>query len=302
LGMDRSWFPPCEESTRIVGAVNRLAATQTGLAEGTPVIAGGADQPMQAIGNGITEPGVVSCTIGTGGQVFTPCDRPILNPLRNTHIFCNVIPNGWYAMAATLSAGLSLSWFREKVVRDPNYDQITAEAASVQAGSDGLLFLPYLAGERTPHLNSSARAIFFGLTLSHTRAHMARSIMEGVAFSLRDGLRVLLDLGVEANRIVASGGGARRQLWLRILADILGREMHTTRSVEHAAFGAAIAAGVGVGLYPDLPAACSVLVQPNDTVVEPDPVASQLYDEMFARYRSIYECTKGLVGVDGRST
>ncbi len=298
LGMQRAWFPRCTESTQIIGAVSRQAGAETGLAEGTPVIAGsgptyaGRRERHYSAGRRLLHHRTV-------GQVLTFCDRPLSNPLRNTHVFCNVIPHAWYAMAATLSAGLSLSWFREKIVRQPDYDQITAEAEAAPAGSDGLLFLPYLAGERTPHLNPSARAVFFGLTLAHTPAHMTRAVMEGVVFSLRDGLEVLLGLGGarrpdhRLGRRIPPGG------LVQILADILGREIRTTRPWSRPR---------SAPLLPRL-SASEAPGHPLDGLRRPGSggrhdgrarsVGLRLYTEMYGRYRSIYERTKGLLGADG---
>lgn len=288
LSLDESHFPGLSESLDVVGGVTAAAAEETGLAAGTPVIAGGSDQPMQAIGNGLTASGSVSLTTGTGGQLFSVVERPVFNPDLNTHTFCNVLPGTWYVMAATLSAGLSLSWFSENIAREASFDTLSAEADTIPPGSEGAFFLPYLAGERTPHLDPLARAMFFGLTLKHTRAHMTRAIMEGVAYSYRDCLDVLENLGIPAHRIIASGGGARSTLWLQIQTDVLGREIHTTEVKEQASFGAALAAGVGVGVWSDIPAACAVLLPSEERVIHPDPARSRFYEKCYPIYRDLY--------------
>jgi xylulokinase len=288
LGLDESHFPGLSESLDVVGGVTAAAAEQTGLAAGTPVIAGGSDQPMQAIGNGLTAPGSLSLTTGTGGQLFSVVEHPVFNPDLNTHTFCNVLPGTWYVMAATLSAGLSLSWFSENIAHKESFDTLSAEAAKIPPGSEGAFFLPYLAGERTPHLDPDARAMFFGLTLKHTRAHMTRSIMEGVAYSFRDCLHVLENLGIRAHRIIASGGGARSAPWLQIQADILAREIHTTGVREQASFGAALAAGVGVGLFRDIPTACAQLLPNEERAIHPDPARSNFYEKCYPIYRDLY--------------
>lgn len=299
LGLDPGIFPECRHPTDVVGAVSAEAAGETGLARGTPVIAGGSDQPMQAVGNGLTRSGVASSTIGTGGQIYAPCDAPVANPRMNTHTFCNVIPGMWYVMAATLSAGLSLSWFREKVLRDSDYATLAGEAGAVPAGSEGLLFLPYLGGERSPHMNPEARGMFLGLSLRHTRGHLTRAIMEGVVFSLRECLEQLGELGGAVERVIASGGGARSPLWLQLQADIFGRSIHTTDGIEHACRGAAIAAGVGIGLYPGFHEACSNLIHEREGGVEPVARHAAVYEEAYDRYRRAYQNTRELMGAAG---
>ena len=295
LGLDGSYFPELSDPLNVVGGVTAAAAMETGLASGTPVIAGGSDQPMQALGNGIISPGTVSVTTGTGGQLFSVVDQPVLNPALNTHTFCNVLPGTWYVEAATLSAGLSLSWFETSVAHVQGFETLTAEAAAVPPGSEGLFFLPYLAGERTPHFDPEARALFYGLTLRHNRAHMTRAIMEGVAFSYRDCLSIMENLGICANYIIASGGGARSPLWLQIQSDILGREIRTTWVTEQASFGAALAAGVGVGMFTDISEACARLLHGEGQVVHPDPERSKVYDKCYPIYRDLYRsvCSYG---------
>lgn len=288
LGLDASYFPELSEPLTIVGGLTFQAAVETGLISGTPVIAGGSDQPMQAIGNGLITPGTVSVTTGTGGQLFTVVERPMYNPALNTHTFCNVLPGTWYVMAATLSAGLSLSWFTSSIAHVQEFDTLTAEAATVVPGSEGLFFLPYLAGERAPHFDSEARALFYGLTLRHSRAHMTRAIMEGVAYSFRDCLSIMENLGIRTDRIIASGGGARSPLWMQIQSDILDREIRTTGVTEQASFGAALSAGVGVGMYSDIAAACTRLLHSEETVIHPNPKHSKVYDKCYPIYRELY--------------
>jgi xylulokinase len=293
LGVPISIFPSCALPTEQVGVVSAAAAGDTGLAEGTPVMSGGSDQPMQAIGSGLTEPGVLSITTGTGGQLFSLCERPLLNPLLNTHTFCHVIPGCWYVMAATLSAGMSLSWFARAVAREEDLAALTAEAAAVPPGSEGAIFLPYLAGERTPHLDPEASGLFYGLTLKHTRAHMTRAILEGVAYSYRDCLETLLSFGVPVHRIVGAGGGARNPLWLQIQADVLGRPIAATTAPEQASLGAAITAGIGAGMYADYRQACAALIRQENRVVEPDPSHAEVYQARYGRYRELYARIRG---------
>ena len=287
--IDTAIFPTCKKPTEIIGSVHKQGAVETGLAEGTPVIAGGSDQPMQAIGNGITTPGIISSTIGTGGQLYSLSYKPIYNPEMNTHTFCGVIPGAWYVMAATLSAGLSLSWLRTNILGDCSYAIIDKEALDVPAGSEGLIFLPYLAGERTPHLNPNARGLFYGLTLKHSRSHFSRAVMEGVVFSLKDCLMVLNKLGIHISKIVASGGGSHSDLWLQIQADIFGMEIYTATRDEQAGYGAAIAAGVGVGIYSDIENACKAIIPSSKLAKEPNKDAVPIYQESYALYRNLYQ-------------
>lgn len=290
LGLNLAHFPELSEPLAVIGGVSASASDVTGLVAGTPVIAGGSDQPMQAIGNGLISPGTVSVTTGTGGQLFTIVDRPLFNPALNT--FCSVLPQTWYVMAATLSAGLSLSWFMSSVAHIHGYEMLNQEAASVPAGSEGLFFLPYLAGERAPHFDAEARALFYGLTLRHSRAHVARAIMEGVAYSYRDCLAVMENIGIDTGRIVASGGATRSPLWMQIQADILGREIHITGVAEQASFGAALAAGVGVGMFADLSAACARLLPADEQLVTPDPVRSKIYEKCHPVYQDLYQSVR----------
>ena len=296
LSLDESHFPALSLPLDVVGGVTSAAAEETGLAAGTPVIAGGSDQPMQAIGNGLTAPGSLSLTTGTGGQLFSVVERPVFNPDLNTHTFCNVLPGTWYLMAATLSAGLSLSWFSENVALGESFDTLSAEAAEIPPGSEGAFFLPYLAGERTPHLDPDARAMFFGLTLKHTRGHMTRAIMEGVSYSYRDCLDVLENLGIRSQKIIASGGGARSPLWLQIQADVLAREIHATGVTEQASLGAALAAGVGVGVFKDIPTACAEVLPREERVIHPDPARSRFYEKCYPIYRDLYQSVRSFGG------
>ena len=264
-------------------------AEAAGLRPGTPVIYGGSDQAMQAFGNGVVSPGVVSSTIGTGGQLFAPTDRPVVDaPRLRMHSFCHILPDLWHVETAMLSAGLSLRWLRDQVLGVASYDEIVDEAQGVQPGADGLLFQPYLAGERTPHMDPRARGSFVGLTRRHTRAHFARAVMEGVVFGMRQGLDVMLSLGVPVDRIVASGGATRHPLWLQLQADIYDRPIHRTASGEAAAMGAALLAGVGVGLFADAQTAIHSAVRWHEGVILPDPGRANLYQRYYQLYCNLY--------------
>jgi len=247
---------------------------------------------------GIVAPGAVSATIGTSGVVFAATDRPALDPHGRLHTFCHAIPGRWHVMGVTQAAGLSLRWFRDQFgtttadEREP-YSQLTEEAAKVPPGSDGLLFTPYLMGERTPHLDGMARAAFVGLTASHTRSHMVRAILEGVAFSLRDTFTIFGEMKVPVNRIRLGGGGARSTLWRQIQADVYGHDVEIVEAEEGAAYGAAILAGVGVKLWNSVDEACGAVVR----VAQHIPAEKEAIDQMnrsYASYRRVYPATKSI--------
>jgi xylulokinase len=287
-------FPECMQPTDLVGEVTVEAAKITGLSPGTPVVAGGSDQPMQAIGNGITVPGPVSLTIGTGGQFFSVCNTPIRNPNMNTHTFCNAVENTWYVLAATLNAGLALRWYRDKISCGADYDEISIEAARIVPGSEGLIFIPHLIGERTPHLNPCAKGMLYGLTLRHSRAHIARAVFEGVVFALRECLETLSELNIDADTILSSGGGAKNNFWLQIQADILERDIHHTESQEQACLGAAIVAGAGVGAFASIADGCRSAVRECPEVVRPVGVNVDVLRTQYKVFKQLYSRNKDL--------
>src|SRR6266851_6623972 len=230
--MDESLLPTLYESPEICGQISAAGAASTGLQSGTPVVAGAGDQAAGSVGLGVVSPGAVSATIGTSGVVFAATDRPALDPGGRLHTFCHAVPGRWMVMGVTQAAGLSLRWFRDQfgIGADnqvESYEQLTAEAAKAPPGSDGLLWAPYLMGERTPHLDPTARGMLLGLTASHTRAHVIRAILEGVAFSLRDTFTIFQEIGVPVETIRLGGGGAQSELWRQIQADIYGRQVQT---------------------------------------------------------------------------
>jgi len=243
--MDEALLPKLYESPEVCGQVSAVGAAATGLKAGTPVVAGAGDQAAGATGMGIVTPGAVSATIGTSGVVFAATDRPALDAKGRLHTFCHAVPGRWHVMGVTQAAGLSLRWFRDRFGagaedgRDP-YERLTAEAAKVPVGSDGLLWAPYLMGERTPHLDPNARGALIGLTASHTRGHVVRAILEGVAFSLRDSFTLFSEMNVPVSRIRLGGGGARSPLWRQVQADVYGHEVEIVEAEEGAAYGAAI--------------------------------------------------------------
>jgi xylulokinase len=296
LGVRSELLPTIRDSTSVVGCVTDAAAAVTGLAAGTPVAVGAADQAMGALGSGLLEPGTVSCAIGTGGQVITTVGEPIFDYRRGLQLMCHISSDAWLLMGATLAAGLSLRWFGEVFgAAGPSqngddeqpYEALSSEAALVAPGSDGLLFLPYLAGERTPHMDPHARGCFIGFDFSHKRGHFVRSIMEGVAFSLKDTLVAFEQLGIEMTSIVASGGGAKSALWRTIQADVYGRDLTITGHDEHSALGAALVAGVASEVFADLRQA-SHRVDRGWTTVTANPDNVQIYETRHAVYRLLY--------------
>ena len=293
--LDENLLPALYESTDVCGNVSAGGAAATGLAAGTPLVAGAGDQAAGATGMGIVDPGAVSATIGTSGVVFAATNRPALDPRGRLHTFCHAIPGMWHVMGVTQSAGLSLRWFREQFGAkegpgDP-YDRLGQEAAAVPPGSDGLLWTPYLMGERTPHLDPSARAALVGITASHTRAHVVRAIMEGVAFSLNDTFTIFDEMRVPVTNIRLGGGGARSQTWRQIQADVYGRDVELIEADEGAAFGAAILAGVGAKAWPTVSAATKSVVRVAHKIA-PDPASMQTMKTMYAAYRRVYPATK----------
>lgn len=290
-GLPLDLFPPVLQSAALAGTLLPAAAEALGLPAGIPVIAGCADQPAQAIGNGLIAPGAASVTVGTGGQVFVPLQPPGALPTdERLHVFNHAVPNLWYVLGASLSAGLSLRWLRDLVgLKDaPDaYERLSAEAAAVAPGAEGLLFLPYLAGERTPHMDPLARGVFVGLSLRHTRAHLARAVMEGVCFALRQALEISLMLSGPVDVIIASGGGMESALWRQMMADVTGLPLQKSLMAEQACIGAALLAGVGAGVYDSLASACAQTVQ-RGALTEPDAARHAFYDQHYARFLALY--------------
>ncbi|HEY3038819.1 MAG TPA: xylulokinase [Pyrinomonadaceae bacterium] len=308
LEIDKRCLPALFESSEITGRVSAEGAAVTGLHEGTPVVAGAGDQAAGAVGMGIVQPGAVSATIGTSGVVFAATARPALDTGGRVHTFCHAIPERWHVMGVTQAAGLSLRWFRDRFgvggdrattsYEDDPYDLLCSEAASAPAGSDGVLWAPYLMGERTPHLDPEARAALVGLAASHTRAHALRAILEGVAFSLRDTLTIFGEMKVPVNTIRLGGGGARSSLWRQIQADIYGRDVEILAAEEGAAYGAALLAGVGAGTWSSVDEACARTVRVAARV-EPDAPASALLNRRYSAYRALYPALRSVAEAAG---
>ncbi|NLL70554.1 MAG: xylulokinase [Epulopiscium sp.] len=301
LEIDSQWLPKVYESQEISGTIIKQAAEDTGLLKGTPVVGGGGDQAAGAIGNGIVESGIVSSTIGTSGVVFAYTDEMIVDPKGRIHTFCHAIPNTWHVMGVTQGAGLSLKWFRdqfcsqEKEVAqlmdvDP-YVLMTQQAEQALPGCQGLLYLPYLMGERTPHLDPYARGVFFGLSAKHTKREMIRSIMEGVTYSLQDCLNIIEELKIEVNKVRVSGGGAKSSLWRQIQSDVFQKEVVTINASEGPAFGAALLAGVGTGVYKSVKEGCQATIKEIQHQF-PEKEKGNIYEHYYSIYRKLYQDLK----------
>jgi xylulokinase len=287
LGIDRAWLPRTFEGPEVTGTLGDDAAAATGLRPGTPVVAGGGDQAAAAVGVGSVEPGIASLSLGTSGVVFATTEGPTVEPRGRLHAFCHAVPGRWHLMGVMLSAAGSLRWFRDALAPGVGFDELVAEAATAPAGSDGLLFLPYLTGERTPHPDPLARGAFVGLTVHHGRAHLTRAVLEGVAFGLRDSLELIRAVGLApASEIRATGGGVRSALWRQVLADVLGATIVTTSTAEGAAQGAATLAAVGAGWFPTVESASRTMVRIRERT-EPSPDAGS-YAGAYERFRELY--------------
>jgi len=296
--IDESLLPNLYESPEICGRISAAGAAATGLHNGTPVVAGAGDQAAGSLGMGVVSPGSVSATIGTSGVVLAATDGPALDPGGRLHTFCHAVPGRWLVMGVTQSAGLSLRWFRDQfgaavVGRLESYEELTTEAAKAPPGCEGLLWAPYLMGERTPYLDPTARAMLVGLTASHTRAHVIRAILEGVAFSLRDTLTIFQEIEVPVKAIRLGGGGARSALWRQIQADIYGQRVETVEAEEGAAYGAAILAAVGAKAWPSVDAACNATVRVAGTT-SPNSKNSLVMEKAYASYRRLYPAMKSI--------
>jgi len=292
LDIPAEWLPPTFEGPEVTGQVTAEAAAETGLEAGTPVVAGGGDQAAGAVGAGAVRPGVVSLTLGTSGVVFATTDAPLVEPEGRLHAFCHAVPGRWHFMGVTLSAAGSLQWYRDTLAPREAFADVVAEAEGAPAGSEGLLFLPYLSGERTPYPDPLARGSFVGLTVRHTRAHLTRAVLEGVAFSMKDCFNLLLGAGLgEVEEVRIAGGGAKGPLWRKIVASALGLPMVTVNSTEGAAYGAALLGGVGAGAWPTVEAACdaTIAVTGRD---EPMAEWSRAYESLYPRYRELYGALK----------
>jgi xylulokinase len=285
LDLPRDWFPQTFEGTDVTGYITDEAASLTGLRPGVPVVGGAGDQAANGVGTGAVGPGTVAVSLGTSGVVFAATDRPVVDSGARLHSFCHAVPGLWHQMGVMLSAAGSLRWFRDTVAPDASFAELSLEAGTVAPGSDGLLFLPYLTGERTPHPDPEARGAFVGLTVRHTRAHLTRAVMEGVAFGLRDSLEIIQEQS-DVREIRVAGGGAASPVWLQILADVFGAEICTIEVPESAAFGVALLAAVAAGAYPTVGDAVAATIRTGERY-QPGPDATQCEDA-YGIYGSLY--------------
>ncbi len=293
LDIPAEWLPPTYEGPQITGQVSAGAADETGLAVGTPVVGGGGDQAAQAVGVGAVEPGIIALTLGTSGVVFATTEEPLVEPEGRLHAFCHAVPGRWHFMGVMLSAAGSLQWYRDTFAPETDFDSLTLEAASIPPGSEGLLFLPYLTGERTPHPDPLARGAWVGLTTRHERAHISRSVLEGVAFGIKDSFTLIQEAGLgEIRQVRISGGGSKSATWRQIIADVLDVELVTVNTTEGAAFGAALLAGVGADMYDDVLSATQTMIKVTGRT-SPERKVANVYPDYYARYRALYPALAG---------
>lgn len=292
LGISRKWMPRTFEGTEFTGYVTEEAAALTGLKVGTPVAAGGGDQAAGAVGVGAVEPGIVGLTVGTSGVVFATTPSALIEPEGRLHAFCHAVPGMWHFMGVMLSAAGSLQWYRDTLAPNISFDDLLTEAEAIPAGSEGLQFLPYLSGERTPHPDPLAKGAFIGLTLRHSRAHMTRAVLEGVAFGLKDSFTLIQNAGLgKITQVRASGGGTKGALWRQILASVLEAELVTVNTTEGGAYGAALLAGVGAGAWSDVASACKACIRITGST-SPVEKEAEVYRKSYAVYQELYPALK----------
>ncbi len=292
LNIPRAWMPRTFEGTEITGYVTNEVASLTGLKAGTPVVAGGGDQAAGAVGMSVVEPGIAGLTVGTSGVVFATTPSALIEPDGRLHAFCHAVPGMWHFMGVMLSAAGSLQWYRDTLAPEMSFDELLKEAEAIPAGSEGLQFLPYLSGERTPHPDPLARGAFIGLTLRHSRAHMTRAVLEGVAFGLKDSFTLIQNAGLgEIKQVRASGGGTKGALWRQILASVLEAELVTVNTAEGGAYGAALLAGVGAKKWSSVAEACSACIKITGST-QPAQSDTEAYRKSYAVYRELYPALK----------
>lgn len=289
-GLDRSMFPACHESSEVQGTVCAEAAKQTGLSCDVLVTFGMGDQQAQSIGNGAIRENMLICNIGTGGQVSAFSHRDHFDPDLRMHTFCHGVDQAYSIFGAALCSGMALKWLKRNVLNNEPYEELSALAGEIEPGSEGVIFLPYLSGERSPHMDPNASGAFYGLRLSHDRRHMIRAVMEGVVFSLKDSLALLEALGIQGERIIASGGGASSPVWLQMQADIFEKEVVVSKVSEQACLGACMIAGVGAGLFESIGAACDRFVEYDSVIYRPRKAYVPMYREGWKRFKSLYVC------------
>ena len=292
LNINPAFMPQTFEGTAITGTTTKATEEATGLPAGIPVIAGGGDQAAQAVGVGAVKEGIVALTLGTSGVIFASSNTPAIEPDGRLHAFCHAVPDRWHMMGVMLSAAGSLRWYRDTTAPSTSFSDLSSEVDGVPPGSEGLIFLPYLTGERTPHPDPYARGAFIGLTVRHERKHLTRAVLEGVGFGLRDSFTLIEGSGLpKPERVLVSGGGAKSPQWRQILADILNAELSTINTSEGAAFGAALLAGVGADIWPDIDTAHENVIKVTGTT-QPNPQATEQYDIYYRLYRELYPALK----------
>jgi xylulokinase len=301
LGLTREMLPKVYESPVASTRVSQAAAHETGLPVGLPIAGGGGDNACSAVGNGVIEEGIVQVSVGTSGTVFSPMNQPKMDPKLRVHTFCHAVPGQWHAMGVMLMAGGSLRWFRDELCQEEKaeaaqrgvdpYEIITGKAAAAPIGSEGLIFLPYMTGERTPHADPNARGVFLGLGLRHTKAHLARAVMEGVCYGLRDSLAILREMKLPLKEIRNTGGGSRNPFWRQMQSDVFRAPLVAMAIDEGAAFGAALLGGVAGQLWPDVPSACAAAVRTKEPT-HPDRKSSAVYNKYYPIYRGLYRPLK----------
>ena len=294
LGLPEYLLPPLLDSAEVAGTLTKTAAEALHLPVGLPVVAGCADQVAQAVGNGLLNPGNGSVTVGSGGQLFVPLDSPIPDDQLRLHLFCHAPVNRWYLLGAMLTAGLSFRWFRDLVGLAKTadaYQQLSAQARDCQPGADGLIFLPYLAGERSPLMDPRARGCFIGLTLQHGQGHLARAIMEGVAFALRQILETMLELGAPLNQLLAAGNGLSSRIWRQIVADVFARPLYRLTDPERSGAGAAMIAGIGANIYSGYEELQQLLPPPSE-ITEPIAAHVSFYEARYQQFCRLYPTLK----------
>lgn len=289
LGLDSAIFPECHESTEIAGSITQEAYKETGLSEGIPVIYGAGDQQCQSIGNGVFREGQAICNIGTGGQISVFSGEDMYDKLLRTHTFCHCYNRGYTIYGAVLCAGMALKWLKNNFLHEESFAVLSQKAAEIAPGSDGVLFLPYLAGERTPHMNPEAKGMFFGLQLCHNERHLIRAVMEGVAYALKDSLMILEEMGIVSREIIASGGASASPVWLQIQADIFNKNVRVCKVKEQACMGACILAGVGTGIFKNLEEACERFIDYEDKIYIPEPDAAEKYTQFYNKFQELYK-------------
>lgn len=288
FGLPAGLFPEVKESSDIAGTISPSCAAETGLPAGVPVIYGSGDQPAQSIGNGVIKGGRIISNIGTGGQISAFASSPAYDKKLRTNTFCHGIRGGYTIFGATLCSGMSLNWAKNKVLYVDSYQEVNALVSAVPPGAEGLIYLPYLSGERTPHMNPDAKGVFFGMTLGQERGHFLRAVMEGVAYSLKDCLGLIQELGIDAPEIIASGGATASPQWLQIQADIFEKPVRASRVKEQACLGSCLLAAVGTGILPSLEEACGRFVSMDERTYLPDEHNADVYREGYEKYRKLY--------------